>query len=146
MIEELLDQVELPRSYRNRYPHELSGGQRQRVGIARALALTPDLLIADEPTSALDVSVQARFLDLLQELQEKLKFACLFISHDLAVVDILSHRIAVMQDGLLVEEGDRDSILQNPKNDYTRRLISAVPVPDPAEQRIRREARLALKK
>ena len=146
MIEDLLDQVELPRSYRNRYPHELSGGQRQRVGIARALALTPDLLIADEPTSALDVSVQARFLDLLQELQEKLKFACLFISHDLAVVDILAHRIAVMQDGLLVEEGERDAILLHPKNDYTRRLISAVPVPDPAEQRIRREARLALKK
>jgi peptide/nickel transport system ATP-binding protein len=146
MVEDLLDQVELPRSYRNRYPHELSGGQRQRVGIARALALTPDLLIADEPTSALDVSVQARFLDLLQELQEKLKFACLFISHDLAVVDILSHRIAVMQNGLLVEEGDRDAILQKPKNDYTRRLISAVPVPDPAEQRIRREARLAAKK
>ena len=146
MIEDLLDQVELPRSYRNRYPHELSGGQRQRVGIARALALTPDLLIADEPTSALDVSVQARFLDLLQELQGKLNFACLFISHDLAVVDILAHRIAVMQDGLLVEEGERDAILLHPKNDYTRRLISAVPVPDPAEQRIRREARLALKK
>jgi peptide/nickel transport system ATP-binding protein len=146
MVEELLDQVELPRSYRNRYPHELSGGQRQRVGIARALALTPDLLIADEPTSALDVSVQARFLDLLQELQTKLNFACLFISHDLAVVDILCHRIAVMQNGLLVEEGDRDAILKNPKNDYTKRLISAVPVPDPAEQRIRREARLALKK
>ena len=145
-VEELLDQVELPRSYRNRYPHELSGGQRQRVGIARALALTPDLLIADEPTSALDVSVQARFLDLLQELQGKLKFACLFISHDLAVVDILCHRIAVMQNGLLVEVGDRDQILKNPKNDYTKRLISAVPVPDPAEQRIRREARLALKK
>ena len=146
MVEDLLDQVELPRSYRNRYPHELSGGQRQRVGIARALALTPDLLIADEPTSALDVSVQARFLDLLQELQGKLNFACLFISHDLAVVDILAHRIAVMQNGLLVESGDRDQILKNPKNDYTRRLISAVPVPDPAEQRIRREARLALKK
>jgi peptide/nickel transport system ATP-binding protein len=145
-VEELLDQVELPRSYRNRYPHELSGGQRQRVGIARALALTPDLLIADEPTSALDVSVQARFLELLQELQGKLNFACLFISHDLAVVDILSHRIAVMQDGLLVEEGDRDQILKNPKNDYTKRLISAVPVPDPKEQKIRREARLASKK
>ena len=145
-VEELLDQVELPRSYRNRYPHELSGGQRQRVGIARALALTPDLLIADEPTSALDVSVQARFLDLLQELQVKLNFACLFISHDLAVVDILCHRIAVMQNGLLVEVGDRDQILKKPKDDYTKRLISAVPVPDPAEQRIRREARLALKK
>jgi peptide/nickel transport system ATP-binding protein len=144
-VEELLDQVELPRSYRNRYPHELSGGQRQRVGIARALALTPDLLIADEPTSALDVSVQARFLDLLQELQGKLNFACLFISHDLAVVDILSHRIAVMQNSELVEVGDRDQILKNPKNEYTKRLISAVPVPDPAEQAIRREARLANK-
>ncbi len=144
-VEDLLDQVELPRSYRNRYPHELSGGQRQRVGIARALALTPDLLIADEPTSALDVSVQARFLDLLQELQGKLNFACLFISHDLAVVDILAHRIAVMQDGRLVEVGDRDQILQNANNSYTRRLIAAVPVPDPAEQRIRREARLAAK-
>jgi peptide/nickel transport system ATP-binding protein len=145
-VEELLDQVELPRSYRNRYPHELSGGQRQRVGIARALALTPDLLIADEPTSALDVSVQARFLDLLQELQAKLNFACLFISHDLAVVDILSHRIAVMQNGFLVEVGDRDQILKNPQHEYTKMLISAVPVPDPAEQKIRREARLALKK
>jgi peptide/nickel transport system ATP-binding protein len=144
-VEDLLDQVELPRSYRNRYPHELSGGQRQRVGIARALALTPDLLIADEPTSALDVSVQARFLDLLQELQGKLNFACLFISHDLAVVDILAHRIAVMQNGELVEVGDRDQILQHPKSEYTRRLISAIPVPDPAEQRIRREARLAAK-
>jgi peptide/nickel transport system ATP-binding protein len=144
-VEDLLDQVELPRSYRNRYPHELSGGQRQRVGIARALALTPDLLIADEPTSALDVSVQARFLDLLQELQGKLNLACLFISHDLAVVDILAHRIAVMQNGELVEVGARDQILQHPKSEYTRRLIAAVPVPDPAEQRIRREARLAAK-
>jgi peptide/nickel transport system ATP-binding protein len=144
-VEDLLDQVELPRSYRNRYPHELSGGQRQRVGIARALALTPDLLIADEPTSALDVSVQARFLDLLQDLQEKLKFACLFISHDLAVVDILSHRIAVMENGLLVEIGDRDQILKSAKEPYTQRLIAAVPVPNPAEQKKRREARLALK-
>ncbi|MFM1795368.1 MAG: hypothetical protein RLZZ340_45 [Actinomycetota bacterium] len=144
-VEDLLDSVELPRSYRNRYPHELSGGQRQRVGIARALALTPDLLIADEPTSALDVSVQARFLDLLQGLQEELKFACLFITHDLGVVDILSHRIAVMQNGRLVEEGLRDQILKNPRDPYTQRLISAVPVPDPAEQKKRREARLAAK-
>jgi peptide/nickel transport system ATP-binding protein len=144
-VEDLLDQVELPRSYRNRYPHELSGGQRQRVGIARALALRPSLLIADEPTSALDVSVQARFLVLLQDLQRQLGFACLFISHDLAVVDILSHRIAVMQDGELVEVGDRDQILRNPQKDYTKRLISAVPVPDPAEQKLRRDARLAAK-
>lgn len=144
-VEDLLDSVELPRSYRNRYPHELSGGQRQRVGIARALALTPDLLIADEPTSALDVSVQARFLELLQGLQEQLKFACLFISHDLAVVDILSHRIAVMQNGRLVEVGARDDILKRPQEDYTKRLIAAVPIPDPELQRIRREARLAAK-
>ena len=142
-VEDLLASVELPRSYRNRYPHELSGGQRQRVGIARALALTPDILIADEPTSALDVSVQARFLELLQELQGKLKFACLFISHDLGVVDILSHRIAVMQNGRLVEVGSRDEILKHPKHPYTQRLIGAVPVPDPAEQKLRREARLA---
>ena len=142
MVEDLLDSVELPRSYRNRYPHELSGGQRQRVGIARAISLRPDLLIADEPTSALDVSVQARFLELLVELQEKLKFACLFISHDLAVVDKLAHRIAVMQNGELVEIGERDQILKKPTQDYTRRLISAVPVPDPAEQKARREARM----
>ena len=102
-------------------------------------------MIADEPTSALDVSDQARFLDLLQDLQNKLKFACLFISHDLAVVDILSHRIAVMQNGRLVEVGPRDQILKSPREDYTKRLISAVPVPDPAEQRARREARLSAK-
>ncbi len=144
-VEDLLERVELPKSYRNRYPHELSGGQRQRVGIARALALTPDLLIADEPTSALDVSVQARFLELLQNLQDTLKFACLFISHDLAVVDILSHRIAVMQEGRLVEVGPKDQILKSPREDYTKRLISAVPVPNPAEQRARREARLSMK-
>lgn len=145
LVEDLLMSVELPRSYRNRYPHELSGGQRQRVGIARALALTPDILIADEPTSALDVSVQARFLELLQDLQDKLKFACLFISHDLGVVDILAHRIAVMQNGRLVEVGTRDEILKHPKDPYTQRLLSAVPIPNPAEQKIRREARLAAK-
>lgn len=144
-VEELLSQVELPASYRNRYPHELSGGQRQRVGIARALALAPELLVADEPTSALDVSVQARFLDLLQELQSKLQFACLFISHDLAVVDILAHRIAVMHRGRLVEQGSRDQILRNPQDPYTQRLIAAVPLPDPVAQRERREQRAATK-
>jgi len=144
-VQELLTSVELPTSYRNRYPHELSGGQRQRVGIARALALTPELLVADEPTSALDVSVQARFLDLLQELQERLQFACLFVSHDLAVVDILAHRIAVMHRGRIVEQGTRDEILRSPKDPYTQRLIAAVPLPDPIAQRERRESRTATK-
>jgi peptide/nickel transport system ATP-binding protein len=144
MVEDLLDKVELARSYRNRYPHELSGGQRQRVGIARALALSPDILIADEPTSALDVSIQARFLELLLDLQSQLKFACLFISHDIAVVEILAHRIAVMQHGRLVEIGERDEILNNPKDPYTKALLAAVPVPDPKEQKKRREARAKL--
>ena len=145
-VEGLLDQVELPRSFRNRYPHELSGGQRQRVGIARALALNPSLFVADEPTSALDVSVQARFLDLLQELQQKLQFACLFVSHDLAVVDVLVHRIAVMHKGKLVEVGSRDQILRDPKDPYTKSLIAAVPLPDPKAQRERREARDATRR
>jgi peptide/nickel transport system ATP-binding protein len=141
-IDELLNQVQLPLSYRNRYPHELSGGQRQRVGIARALALSPELLVADEPTSALDVSVQARVLELLKELQKELGFACLFVSHDLAVVDFLADRIAVMNHGEIVEQGDKNQILRNPSQEYTKRLISAVPVPDPDEQLVRREQRL----
>lgn len=144
-VQELLTSVELPTSYRNRYPHELSGGQRQRVGIARALALTPELLVADEPTSALDVSVQARFLDLLQELQERLQFACLFVSHDLAVVDLLAHRIAVMHRGRIVEQGTKEEILRSPKDPYTQRLIAAVPLPDPKAQRERRQERAAAK-
>ena len=143
-VESLLDKVQLQRGFRNRYPHELSGGQRQRVGIARALALSPDLLVADEPTSALDVSVQARVLDLFQELQREQGFACLFISHDLGVVEILASRIAVMYMGKIVEIGDRDQIVRKPQHDYTRRLVSAVPVPDPAEQRLRRRARDAI--
>jgi peptide/nickel transport system ATP-binding protein len=142
-IDELLNQVELPISYRNRYPHELSGGQRQRVGIARALVLSPELLVADEPTSALDVSVQARVLELLKQLQKELGFACLFVSHDLAVVDYLADRIAVMSHGEIVEQGDKNQILRNPQQEYTKRLIAAVPVPDPDDQRKRRESRLA---
>ena len=137
-VEELLDRVHLSRALRNRYPHELSGGQRQRVGIARALALDPKLLIADEPTSALDVSVQARVLDLFQELQQEIGFACLFISHDLAVVEILANRIAVMEHGKLVEFGPREQILHDPQELYTKRLLAAVPVPDPDAQRDRR--------
>ena len=141
-VTELLDQVEISRSYRNRYPHELSGGQRQRIGIARALALEPKLLIADEPTSALDVSVQARVLDIFVELQREHGFGCLFVSHDLAVVEQLSDRIAVMKDGLIVEQGTTAQIIGNPQHEYTKKLIAAVPVPDPAEQERRRNAKL----
>ena len=140
-VRELLENVELGGSYAERYPHELSGGQRQRVSLARALALDPDLLIADEPTSALDVSVQARVLELFTELQQRLQFACLFISHDLAVVDSLANRVAVMQHGRLVEVGPRTEVLTSPREEYTQRLIAAVPVPDPAEQARRRAAR-----
>jgi peptide/nickel transport system ATP-binding protein len=143
-ISELMDQVQLARALRNRYPHELSGGQRQRVGVARALALRPKLLIADEPTSALDVSVQAKVLDLFQELQHEIGFACLFISHDLAVVEILARRIAVMQRGKLVEFGMREQILTHPTDPYTKRLLAAVPVPDPDAQQLRRAERDAL--
>ncbi|MCV2396415.1 ABC transporter ATP-binding protein [Actinotalea sp. M2MS4P-6] len=143
-VERLLDQVQLPRWMRNRYPHELSGGQRQRVGIARALSLEPKLLVADEPTSALDVSVQATVLELFQELQREHGFACLFISHDLAVVELLSDRIAVMHNGKLVEVGETAQVVNHPQDPYTQRLIAAVPVPDPEEQRKRREARDAM--
>ncbi|MBD7995279.1 ABC transporter ATP-binding protein [Arthrobacter sp. Sa2CUA1] len=143
-IEELLDQVELPRAYRNRYPHELSGGQKQRVGIARALSLKPKLMVADEPTSALDVSVQAKVLELFQNLQRELGFACLFVTHDLAVVDVLADNICVMRHGRIVEQGTRDQILRNPQQEYTQRLIAAVPLPDPDKQRERRELRAKL--
>ena len=143
-VERLLDSVELPRSYRSRFPHELSGGQKQRVGIARALSLEPKVLIADEPTSALDVSVQARVLQLIQALQQQMNFACLFITHDLAVIDVLADRIAVMHHGRIVETGTRDEILRYPKDPYTQRLLAAVPIPDPTEQRARRELRREL--
>lgn len=143
-VERLLDQVQLPRAMRNRYPHELSGGQRQRVGIARSLALEPQLLVADEPTSALDVSVQATVLELFQELQREHGFACLFISHDLAVVEMLSDRIAVMHNGKLVEVGETAQVVNHPRDPYTQRLLAAVPVPDPAAQQERRERRDAL--
>ncbi|PQZ98099.1 glutathione ABC transporter ATP-binding protein [Arthrobacter sp. MYb224] len=138
--QELLDAVKLPRNVINRYPHELSGGQRQRICIARALTLNPELLIADEPTSALDVSVQALVLEMLQELQRDFNFACLFVSHDLAVVDMLADSVVVMQNGKSVEQGRVDTVLHAPSHDYTRRLLAAAPVPDPIEQAVRREA------
>ncbi|WP_324650754.1 ABC transporter ATP-binding protein [Georgenia sp. H159] len=143
-VHELLEAVELPRSVYNRYPHELSGGQRQRVSVARALVLEPELLVADEPTSALDVSVQASVLAMFTELQRRYRFACLFVSHDLAVVDLLAHRVVVLQNGKIVEEGTREDVLQNPQEEYTQRLLAAAPVPEPGEQRRRREERHAL--
>jgi peptide/nickel transport system ATP-binding protein len=138
-VDDLLEAVQLPRAYGDRYPHELSGGQRQRASLARALALEPALLIADEPTSALDVSVQANVLELFAELQREFGFAALFISHDLAVIDILADRIAVLYQGKLVEEGTGAEVLGNPQDPYTQRLLASLPVPDPAEQAERRE-------
>ena len=143
-VEELLDAVHLPRHFGARYPHELSGGQRQRASLARALALDPVLLIADEPTSALDVSVQARVLEVFTELQERLGFATLFISHDLAVVGLLAQRIAVLYRGELVESGTSAQVLTDPQHAYTQRLLASVPVPDPVEQERRREVLAAL--
>jgi peptide/nickel transport system ATP-binding protein len=140
-VAELLEAVQLPAAYADRYPHELSGGQRQRASLARALALNPRLLIADEPTSALDVSVQAKVLELFGELQAEFGFAALFISHDLAVVDILSHWVGVLYKGRLVEEGIGNQVMGGPKDPYTQRLIASLPVPDPAEQARRRTAR-----
>ena len=139
-VRELLEAVSLPSALAGRFPHELSGGQRQRIGIARAIALNPDLLIADEPTSALDVSVQARVLELFRTLQTELRFACLFISHDLAVIEEVAGRVAVMHRGHIVEQGPTASVLATPLHPYTHRLITSAPVADPEDQRRRREA------
>lgn len=137
-VGDLLEMVQLPRAYMNRFPHELSGGQRQRASLARGLALKPSLLIADEPTSALDVSVQAKVLELFKRLQAEIGFACLFIAHDLAVVDMLADRVMVMQKGRIVEHGDADQIMRHPRNAYTQKLLASLPVPDPREQRLHR--------
>lgn len=140
-VNELLEAVRLPASMAQRYPHEMSGGQRQRVAIARALALQPKLLIADEPTSALDVSVQAVVLELLANLQHELGFACLFVSHDLAVVEQVASQVVVLRQGQVVEAGKTTQVLSDPSDPYTQALVAAVPVPDPIIQAQRRTRR-----
>ena len=140
-VNELLEAVRLPASMAQRYPHEMSGGQRQRVAIARALALQPKLLIADEPTSALDVSVQAVVLELLANLQHELGFACLFVSHDLAVVEQVASQVVVLRQGQVVEAGKTTQVLSDPSDPYTQALVAAVPVPDPIIQAQRRARR-----
>ncbi|MCG3107953.1 putative ABC transporter ATP-binding protein [Metallosphaera sp. J1] len=136
-VYDLLEEVGLPRNFAMRYPHELSGGQRQRVAIARALATDPDLLILDEPTSALDVSVQAQILNLLNELRRKKNITMVLITHNIAVVSYMANRVAVMYSGRLMEIGDKENVLNNPKHPYTMALISSVPRPEPGSARKR---------
>ncbi len=137
-VRELLDLTGLPADAASRYPHAFSGGQRQRIGIARSLAISPELIIADEPVSALDVSVQAQVVNLLQDLQEQFHLTYLFISHDLAVVRHISNRIAIMYAGKIVEIANSEAIYQTPRHPYTEALLSSVPVPDPKSKRGRR--------
>ena len=144
-IRELLDVVGFDPSFTNRYPHEFSGGQRQRIGIARALALSPKLIVCDEPVSALDVSIQAQILNLLKDLQRDFGLTYLFIAHDLAVVRSMSDQIAVMNKGKLVELGPAEQVYTNPQDDYTKALLSAVPIPDPRAMKERKAVRRKLR-
>jgi peptide/nickel transport system ATP-binding protein len=143
-VADLLDQVRLPQGAAHRLPREFSGGQRQRVAIARALALDPKLIVCDEPVSALDLSTQARVMELFLEIQERTGVAYLFVSHDLAVVRHLSHRVAVMYHGEIVEWGDGDQVTGAPEHPYTQRLFMAAPIPDPDRQARHRADRLRL--
>jgi ABC-type oligopeptide transport system ATPase subunit len=143
-VRELLDVVGFNPDFENRYPHEFSGGQRQRIGVARALALNPDLIVCDEPVSALDVSIQAQILNLLKDLQRDFGLTYLFISHDLAVVRSMSDEIAVMKDGKIIEFGSADDVYERPKEAYTQALLAAVPVPDPRRMQERRVERRRL--
>jgi oligopeptide transport system ATP-binding protein len=144
-VRELLDVVGFNPDFTNRYPHEFSGGQRQRIGIARALALSPRLIVCDEPVSALDVSIQAQILNLLKDLQRDFQLTYLFIAHDLAVVRTMSDVIAVMNEGRIVELGPAEDVYTKPRDEYTKALLSAVPIPDPRKMRERKVERRTLR-
>jgi peptide/nickel transport system ATP-binding protein len=142
-VEGLLERVGLSPEHYNRFPHEFSGGQRQRIGIARALALEPKLVFCDEPVSALDVSIQAQIVNLLDDLQDEMGLTYVFVAHDIGVVRHISDRIAVMNHGQIVETGDADQVCEHPRDDYTKKLLAAVPIPDPHESAARRRERVA---